>query len=539
MRKLIIDSFAGGGGTSCGIEMVFGRSPDVAINHDHGAMVMHEHNHPDTLHIREDVWKTDLRKVARGRQVGLLWASVDCTHFSRARGSKPVRKRIRGLAWVVARWARELKPDVIILENVREFTSWGPTTAQVRCGRCGWSGTYSAAKLYRRRPACPECNSVRLKATGHELPEPTKQGLTFNRWVGYLTTAGYDVQWRDLNASDFGSPTNRHRLFVVARRDGKSICWPKPTHGSPVKHPDRLPWRTAAECIDWSIPVQSIFDRKKPLAEKTLRRIAYGIKRYVIESATPFLVPLTHSGERRSHPVDEPVPTITTANRGELGLCSVTLQRAEQAAYLIKHYGGVVGVSVETPLPTTTQRGTQTQLLTASLQRYYGKSIGSSVEEPLGTLTEENKSALMTANLVHFNHGDKQWSDVAVPMRTITSSNHAALTFALLAKYFGTAIGQPVDDPVGTLTSKDRYGLVCCTIAGNPYVVVDIGMRMLTARELANCQGFPPDYWLPPVKTHAVARIGNSVPPQLAAAVIRANFVETTKRSKVKARVKA
>lgn len=609
MRKLIIDSFAGGGGTSCGIEMVFGRSPDVAINHDHVAMVMHEHNHPDTLHLEQDVWKLDLHKITKGRPIGLLTASPDCTHFSRARGSKPVRKRIRGLAWVVCRWARDLKPDVIILENVREFADYGPTTAQVRCGRCRWSGTYSSAKLYRTRPACPECNSVRLDETGYELPDPTKKGLTFRRWVGYLMAAGYDVQWRDLNAADYGSPTNRHRLFVVARRDGKPICWPEPSHCNPKKSvAGRKSWRGACECIDFTLPCPSIFTRSRgPLAEKTMRRIACGIKRYVLENPKPFIVqvahgdspgsgdrvrdidlplgtvlqsnnealvsavlmPLTHSGDRRTPEVTEPLPTITTAHRGEFGLVT---------AFLAKHFGGVVGTEVTNPLPTTTQRGTQTQLVAASLLRYYGKSVGQQVTEPAPTATGENKTALLAATLVqtgygerdgqaprtldleaplgtvvagggkhalaaaalvHFNHGDKQWSDIEDPLRTITSGNHAALVYGLLLKWFGTSYGQSIEDPIGTLTSRDRYGLVLVHVAGEPYVIVDIGMRMLTPRELASCQGFPEDYWLPPVKTHAVAKIGNSVPPQLAAAVIRANFVETTKQPKAKARVKA
>lgn len=565
--ELIIDSFAGGGGASLGIYWGTGRHPDVAINHDAAAIAMHAANHPATKHYTEDVWKVSPRKVTRGRAVGLLWASPDCKHFSRAKGGKPVEKRIRSLAWVVCKWASEVGPRVIILENVREFEDWGPLLPRWKCNECEWKGTEGQTELVRKHRRCPRCESRKLVITEEMMPDPARRGLTFRRFVGRLRNCGYDVEWKVLNAADYGAPTHRRRLFLIARNDGEQIVWPEPTHGDPKKigatdglwADDRKPWRTAAECIDWSIPCPSIFDRKKPLAEKTMRRIALGIKRYVLDNprpfivgvggragqspatdinapigtitakndravVTPFITPLTHTGERRSHPVQEPLPTITSAKRGEFAMIAPTLINcaygsngrwgdgtanlndpiktihsggknfALVAAFLAKHFGGMVGVPIDTPLPTTTARGTQNQVV--------------------------------AANLVHFNHGDKQWSVPDEPMRTITTGKHAALVYSFLVKYFGTAIGQHLSEPLHTATSKARFGLVTVSIDGEPYVIVDIGMRMLTPRELARGQGFSDDYKLTGTNTDQVARIGNSVPPVMAKVLSQANCVE-------------
>lgn len=380
--------------------------------------------------------------------------------------------------------------------------------------------------LVRTRRRCPRCESRRLVETADLIPDPDRKGLTFKRWVGRLRSLGYQVEWKNLNAADYGAPTHRRRLFLVARCDGAPLVWPEPTHGDPAKLDaaplfDRLkPWRTAAECIDWSIPCPSIFDRKKPLVEATMRRIAMGVKRYVLENPRPFLVPVTHSGERRPHGVDEPMPTITSAHRGELAIVSPYLVRYNTeksegdnraqgvaqpittlntqnrfglvAAFLDKHFGGQVGAAADSPLPTTTMRGTQNQLV--------------------------------AANLIHLNHGDKQWSAVDEPARTLTSGKHAALVYSFLVKYFGTAIGQAIDRPLGTQTTNDRFGVVTVAIDGEPYAIVDIGMRMLTPRELARAQGFPDDYVLTGTKTSQVARIGNSVPPVMAKVLVEANF---------------
>jgi DNA (cytosine-5)-methyltransferase 1 len=562
--KLIIDSFAGGGGASLGIAWATGRAPDIALNHDPLALAMHEKNHPGTLHVCEDAYRANLEQLVGRRKVGLLWASPDCRDFSRAKGDKPVSLRVRSLAWMVVTWAKQIKPDVIILENVREFEDWGPVKPMWRCKACEWKGTEGQAILKRKRRRCPRCSSVRLIQTERWLRVPEKKGITFKRWRGRLKALGYVVQHKTLDAADFGAPTHRKRLFLVARRDGNPIVWPEHTHSNPKRLDamplfDRLkPWRTAAECIDWSIPCPSIFEREKPLAEKTLRRIALGIKRYVLDSKQPFLVPITHSGERRCHPVNEPLPTITTAHRGELALVSPIISRyngqvdnesrckrvdepfttldtqprfamvaptliqtgygeregqaprvpgldkplgaavaggakhALVAAYLAKHFGGMVGVPIETPLPTTTVRGTQNQVV--------------------------------AANLVHLNHGEKQWNGMDEPMRTVTTGNHAALVYSFLVKYFGTAIGANLLEPTPAVTTKDRFGLVTVTIDGELYVIADIGMRMLTPRELARAQGFPDTYILwPKSKTKQTAFIGNSVSPYAAAAMVRAN----------------
>lgn len=606
-RELIIDSFAGGGGASLGIALALGHCPDVAINHDAAAIAMHAANHPETRHYTEDVWKLSPRVVTQGRPVGLLWASPDCAHFSRAKGGKPVKKHIRSLAWVVIKWAVETRPRLIMLENVREFEDWGPLLPAWRCADCNWRGTEGQAVLARKRRRCPRCDSLRLAETTDLVPDPSRKGLTFKRFVGRLRNLGYAVQWRVLNAADYGAPTHRRRLFLVARNDGAPIVWPEPTHGDPkkVSEPSLFaeplkPWKTAASCIDWSIPCPSIFTRKRPLAEATMRRIALGVKRYVLDNPRPFLVVCNHGGpefrgqdlgeplptvtaardahglvtpiitalahggggtfqDSRSHGVDEPLRTIhagggnhavvapclarlsqtqgngkycngvdepltTVVSKAEHLLVAPTMiqtgygerpgqsprtldlqapmgtavsgtKQALVAAFLAKHYGGVVGVPANTPLPTTTERGTQNQLV--------------------------------AANLVHLNHGDKQWSGVDEPMRTLTTAPHAALVYSFLVKYFGTAIGQLVDHPLHTVTGKDRFGLVTVTIDGQPYVIIDIGMRMLTPRELARGQGFPDSYLLTGTATSQVARIGNSVPPAVAERLVEANYQPT------------
>lgn len=595
-QEIIVDSFAGGGGASLGISRALGRCPDIAINHDADAIAMHAANHPDALHCTEDVWKVSPHKITSGKPVGLLWASPDCKHFSRAKGSKPVSKNIRSLAWIVVKWAAECSPRVIVLENVREFEDWGPLLPQQQCLACDWKGTEGQTLLARQRRRCPKCNSVRLRVKEELVPDPDKKGLTFRRFVGRLKKLGYKVDWRSLNAADFGAPTHRRRLFLIARNDGLPIEWPAATHADPKKidaggdlfGPALQPWRMAAECIDWSISCPSIFDRKRPLAEKTLKRIAAGIKRYVLENPKPFIVPVTHVGERRNHSIDEPMPTVTGANRGEMALVtpfmiprygesghqpprsssvekpmpaviptangatlispilvgaggpdyaakpreadrpigSLTAEprTAVVSAFIAKHFGGQVGTPIDTPLPTTTVRGTQNQVAVANLVHMnHGEKTWNGADEPLRTITSGTHAALIASNLVRFNHDDAG-IPVDAPAPTITQCNHAALVYSFLIRYFGTAIGQHVTEPIYTITGKDRFGLVTVTIDGEPYVIVDIGMRMLVPRELARCQGFPDSYVLTGTKTSQVARIGNSVCPDVAAAIIEANF---------------
>jgi DNA (cytosine-5)-methyltransferase 1 len=542
-RELIIDSFAGGGGASLGIAWATGHAPDLAINHDASALAMHAANHPSTKHVCEDVWHANLRELTGGRRVTLLWASPDCKHFSRAKGSVPVSKHIRSLAWVAVRWASQVRPKMIVLENVREFADWGPLVPRWEC-LCGWKGTEGQATLVRTRRRCPRCESLKIKPTLELVPDPGKRGMTFRLFVNRLRGFGYDVAWRNLNAADFGAPTHRRRLFLVARRDRCAIAWPEPTHGDPKKLDDAplfaklKPWRTAAECIDWSLACPSIFDRKRPLAEKTLRRIAMGLKRYVLEASEPFIVPITHHGDRRCHGIDEPLPTVTSAHRGEHALIAPTLiqtgfgerdgqspraldlhsplgtvvaggqKHALVSAWLTKHFGGMVGVPIDSPLPTTTMRGTQNQLTAAFLAR--------------------------------FNHGDKQWNEVSEPLGTVTSQgNKFGLVYAFLTKYYGAdhTIGQQLREPLHTVTSKHRFGLVYVAVGPGeaepavaidvpgvgPCVISDIGMRMLTPRELARAQGFPDTYELTGTKTSQVAKIGNSVCPQVVEAIVKAN----------------
>jgi len=525
----IIDSFAGGGGASLGIAWALGRGPDIAINHDANAIAMHEANHPDTYHVLEEVWKTDLKKLVGRRKVGLLWLSPDCKHFSRAKGGKPVEKRIRSLAWIACKWAEQIKPRVIFLENVLEFEGWGPLVPRLQCSDCQWAGTEGQATLVRTRRKCPRCESRRIKVQLETMvPCPLRKGLTFKRFVMRLERLGYRVQWRSLNAADYGAPTHRRRLFLVARNDGKAIVWPDPTHSPPHKCNDMSlfgtvlqPHRTAAQCIDWSIPCPSIFDRKKPLAEKTLRRIAMGIKRFVIDADEPFIVNMSHGGKLES--VSDPVSTIATEKGGCRALAVPVLskyhgQKADESrcselersfatldtqprfalvsAFIAKHFGGQVGTEVDKPLPTTTMRGTQNQVV--------------------------------AANLIRFNFDDAGVS-VNTPMMTATTNNHAYLVYRFLIKYFGTAIGANLFEPAPTATGKDRFGLVTVQIDGEAYIIVDIGMRMLTPRELARAQGFPDTYLLTGSKTSQVARIGNSVCPHVAAALVAANYERSGK----------
>lgn len=518
-----VDLFAGGGGWSEGFQRAVGVPPAVAVNHDEDAIAMHTANHPESEHHHEDVFEVDPIKATRGRAVGWLHLSPDCTHFSRAKGGKPRSQKIRGLAWVAITWAKAVSPRIISLENVAEFVTWGP-----------------------------------LDEHGH--PIKARAGETFREFVGHLEALGYAVQWRVLNAADYGAPTSRKRLFLIARRDGRAIAWPKPTHG-----PKRaLPYRTAAECIDWSIPVPSIFDRKKPLAEATQRRIAEGIRRYVLEAKRPFLVNLTHGG--RVEPVDEPFKTLTAAHRGEKALVAPTLvqtgygEREGQrpraldikaplgtvvgggmkhglvAAFLAKHYGGVVGQSLDQKLGTITAKDHHS-LVAVHVESMYSNSKGRPIDEPAPTLTaQSNHHALVAASLCKYYGSDEHGQAVNEPLHTIPTVDRFGLVAAFLARYHGekspteSARVQSLEQPLPTQTTENRFGLVTVTIEGEEFVIADIGMRMLQPRELARAQGFPDSYVLTGNKTSQVARIGNSVCPDVAAAIVAANLSDGDER---------
>jgi DNA (cytosine-5)-methyltransferase 1 len=491
--ELIVDNFAGGGGASLGIEMALGRSPDIAVNHDPRAVAMHKANHPNTRHLIGDVWDVDPVAVCEGRRVGLAWFSPDCTHHSKAKGGKPRRKRdaqkSRALAWVVVRWAKKVKPRVIMLENVEEFADWGPLLEDGR-------------------------------------PDKARKSLTFRRWQKQLENCGYVVERKELRACDFGAPTTRKRLFIIARSDGQRIVWPEPTHG---KHRP-LPYRAAAECIDWSHACPSIFDRPRPLADKTLRRIARGLFRYVIDTGTPFIVPITHTGERRVHPVSEPLPTITCASRGEFALVAPSLI---QTGYGEREGQAPRSLDIQAPLGTIVG-SCKHALVAAFLAKHNGghEATGSQLGLPIATITTQDHHSLVTSHLVHLRGTCKDGQPVTRPAPTITASGtHLGEVRAFLTKYYGQGTGQSLLLPLGTVTTKERFGLVM--VAGEPYAIADIGMRMLQPRELFRAQGFPDSYVIDPIvdgkpltKTAQIKCCGNSVSPVMARALALANLAE-------------
>ncbi|EKN4738955.1 TPA: DNA cytosine methyltransferase [Yersinia enterocolitica] len=609
MKEIIVDNFAGGGGASTGIEMATGRSVDIAINHDENAIAMHTTNHPDTLHYCESVFDIDPVAATAGRPVGLAWFSPDCRHFSKAKGSKPVKKEIRGLAWVVVRWALAKKPRVVMLENVEEFKTWGPLiTAE----------------------------------DGTEHPDPARAGETFAAFVGMLTTGidsqhpalqeccevlGFDingaeakrlvsglcyvVEFRELRASDYGAPTIRKRFFMVMRCDGQPVVWPEPTHGDPksldVQSGHREPWRTAAECIDWSIPCPSIFERKKPLAENTLKRIARGIQRFVIDNPTPFIVKCNHTSSKttydcfRGQALDQPLQTITKthgyavaapiiARIGQTGfggdrmayeaskpLTTVT-SKAEHllvtptliqmgygervgqsprvldmgkplgtvtaggnkfavvAPIIARQFGNSVGHAIDEPNGTVTAGGGgKSQLVSAFLAKHFGGNYtgpGADLDQPAHTVTTVDHHALVTSNLIKMR-GTNTGQKVTEPLQTVTAGgNHFGEVRAFLLKYYGNEKeGVSLNDPLHTVTTNDRFGLV--TVEGIDYQIVDIGMRMLQPHELYAAQGFPTWYIIDRdytgtkyAKDKQVARCGNAVPPPFAEALVRANLPE-------------
>ncbi len=607
MRPLIIDNFAGGGGASTGIERALGRKVDVAINHDAEAIAMHEVNHPETRHLIQSIMAVDPLEATGGAPVALAWFSPDCKHHSKAKGGKPREKNIRDLAWVVPHWAERCLRgtpngrgaiDVIILENVEEFRQWGP-----------------------------------LDDLGQPIKE--RRGEEFDLWVRKLRKLGYKVEWRELRACDYGAPTSRKRLFLIARRDGLPIVWPDPTHGKPgtaeVVSGQRKAWRTAAECIDWSIPCPSIFDRKRPLKDATHRRIAHGVMRYVVNAQRPFIVPLTHHGAPRGHDPAEPMPTVTAAHRGELATVDAAIvpithtrggNRATSpgepvqtittakggefaratvtlAPHVTKFRTGSVGSAAGDPMPTVTANGdsarpagaTPLGLVVAHMEKFAENSRGRPADEPMDTvMAGAPRHAAVTAFLSHFyssntngGRGDPLQPAKAVtaeglhhavvcahmeqantgrighemvkPVSTITSAGahqrlvqttiveadalppdlmaRAVQVAAFLVKYYGSsdAQAQPLDRPMDTITTLPRFAVVTVTIDAVTYVIVDIGMRMLTRRELANAQGFPAGYVLDPIGPNgkpltissSIRMIGNSVCPDMAEALARAN----------------
>lgn len=487
---LIVDSFAGGGGASLGIEMALGRSPDIAINHDADALRMHRTNHPDALHLCEDVWAVDPAQVCGGRPVALMWLSPDCKHFSKAKGGKPVEKKIRGLAWVAIRWAKTVKPRVICLENVEEFADWGPVLDD-------------------------------------GSPCPLRKGLTFRRFVKQLSNCGYVVDWQELVAADYGAPTTRKRLFLIARSDGRDIVWPEPSH------PKRV-WIPAAACIQWDLPCPSIFERERPLAENTLRRVARGIDRFVLRDPKPYIVPgfiteHANASNQRNMALDEPLRTqCAQVKGGHFALVAPTLI---QTGYGERPGQAPRVPGLEKPLGTVVD-GQKHALVAAFLAKHYGghEATGSRLQASMDTITAQDHHALVASSLIKFK-GTGTGQPMREPLHTVQAGGmHYGEVRAFLMKYHGTG-GQwnSLADPMPTVVANDSIGLV--TVAGERYAIADIGMRMLQPRELFRAQGFPDSYridadaeGMPFTKTAQVRMCGNSVCPPVAAAIVAAQF---------------
>lgn len=514
---LIVDNFAGGGGASLGLEWALGRSPDIAINHDREAIAMHKANHPNTRHFCQDVWRVDPRKVCGGQPVAVAWFSPDCKHHSKAKGGKPVDKKVRDLAWVVHRWAKAVRPALIMLENVEEFRDWGPLITT---------------------------------EDGRQRPCPLRKGMTFRRWKKGLQDLGYVVEEQERRACDSGAPTIRKRLYVIARCDGRPIVWPAPTHS---KHPTPAlkAWRTAAECIDWSLPCPSIFGRRKALADNTMRRIARGVFRFVVNNPKPFIVP--RYGERpgqepRVSSLAAPFNTITPdANVGSLVVPSIArigqtggggayvqdvraplttiTTKAEHlliGAHVTKFRGGATGSPIDQPMPTVTANSYIKRpggspplgVVSAFLAKHYGgnETPGSELPLPFDTITARDHHALVAAHVLNLKGSDRRMRAMDEPAPAVCAGGtHIAEVRAFLIKYYGTAGGVSLHDPMHTVTVDDRFALVM--VEGEPHVIVDIGMRMLSPRELFRAQAFPDSYIIAPWMDDRVGRKGQRLKP--------------------------
>lgn len=507
--ELIIDNFAGGGGASTGIELATGKSVDIAINHDPEAVRMHKTNHPSTKHYCESVWDVDPVKACGGKPVALAWFSPDCKHFSKAKGGKPKDKKIRGLAWVALRWAALVRPRVIMLENVEEFQTWGPLNRAHR-------------------------------------PIKAKQGVTFRKFLQQLEGLGYLVEYRVLNAADYGTPTMRKRFFLVARCDGRPVRFPEPTHApagsAEAAAGTKEPYVGAWTQIDFSLPCPSIFDTKeeirekygiramRPLADKTMERIARGLKKFVIDSAEPFIVQVNHTGSSADYcsSMEEPLRVITS--RHGFGVVMPKL-----APYIMCNNTNNTGAGVRSPLPTITT-GNRNFLIAPCLIQYHSATSESStrgqeVKAPIMTVDASNRYGLVTSFLSKF-YGTCTGQDLREPLHTVTTSaGHFGEVRAFLIKYYNGATGQDLKEPLHVVTTDDRFGLV--TIKGEDYMIADIGLRMLEPRELYGCQGFPPDYIIDHdlsgksyPRSEQVRRCGNAVCPPVPAALVKANLPE-------------
>lgn len=580
--ELVVDNFAGGGGASTGIELATGYSVDIAINHDPEAIKMHKVNHPNTKHYCENVWEVDPVKACNGHPVGLAWFSPDCKHFSKAKGGKPVEKNIRGLAWVVLKWAALVRPRVIMLENVEEFQTWGPCIPirDKDTGRVIVSmvGRHDREKNEPRTRVADPGEVVPVDRQIFQ-PDPKRSGQTYKKWRKQLEALGYEIDTKELVAADYGAPTMRKRFFMIARCDGKPIVWPEPTHGpadsEAVKAGLAKPYVGAYTQLDFSMPCPSIFDTSKeikekygiravrPLAQKTMDRIARGLKKFVLDNPEPFIIQFNHGGERRQNDIKEPLPTITgkhgygivepkivpymgtnTTNhpggncKNPIHTITTGNQQCLISPTLIQYHSEtskdeVRGQSIEESIMTV-DGSNRYGLVTSFLHKYYDggyTGAGDTVENPLPTVTSWDHNSLCAVNLIQMNnHCDGR--DVKEPIPTITAGDgHFGEVRAFLIKYYGSGTGQDVKEPLDTVTSRDRFGLV--TINGTDYKIVDIGLRMLEPKELYGCQGFPDDYIIDHdytgkkyPRSEQVRRCGNAVCPPIPAALVKANLPE-------------
>ncbi len=537
--EIIVDNFAGGGGASTGMELATGRPVAIAINHDPDAILMHKTNHPFTEHLQASVWDVDPRKVCRGRPVGLAWFSPDCKHFSKAKGAALVDRNIRGLAWIVLRWAGTVRPRVIILENVEEFVTWGP----VRKGK----------------------------------PVKKKSGQTFRKWKQQLLELGYDVEHREIVAADLGAPTTRKRFVLIARCDGRPIVWPERTHGprdsAEVLDGRLLPWRSAAEIIDWSVPCYSVFASKKelkekygvnavrPLADNTMRRVIRGVDKFTIRSGKPFIVECNHTGAGHMKDMEAPLGTVLAKHTAGIVAPSLIQYHTEQTEHVRANGLGE-------PLPTV-DASNRYGLTTAQLVEYFGNGQPIDVRKPMHTVTSHDREAVVCAHISKY-YGGIVGADASEPLPTVTAIDHNAVTAAHIVEFKGQDIGQDIRKPLRTITASAGEFADCRTeliradgselghwpevrallnrhcgyeladdeillleIGGVRYFIADILLRMLTPRELYNAMGFPPDYIIDRDylgneygKAKQVARCGNAVCPPMATALVRANLPE-------------
>jgi DNA (cytosine-5)-methyltransferase 1 len=577
--EIVVDFFCGGGGAGTGLEMGLGRKVSVAKNHSAKAISMHTINHPGAKHFTTDVFEGDPDTECSGKAVGWFHMSPDCTHHSQAAGGQPRKREIRNLSWIGLKWGGKKKPRVISLENVKQILQWGPLIAKRD------KATGRAIKLVTVLNAKGKGVIEKVVATPGEVvpvgqqflvPDPKRRGTTWRRFVHLLEGMGYAVEWRVIKACDFGAPTSRERLFMIARCDGQPIVWPEPTHAkNPAKGQQK--YRTAAECIDFNDLGKSIFGRAKELEDATKRRIAKGIKKFVLDSPQPFIVPIANWSTESVQSALEPLRTVTSYPKGgafsvvspvmvgtggpgyagkpttgdqPIGALLTQNHRGMATAFMAQMNGGyntTAAKSLNDPMTTVTNTGSQQQLVTASLLHLRGNCDARAADEPLHTVSAGGTHhGLMTA-FMERQFGGSIGQDLDVPAPTITaggsgksslvsvelSPEHeegALRVAAFLISYYGTENMSSCDQPAPTITTKDRLGLVTVMVKGTPYVIVDIRLRMLQPAELYKAQGFPAGYVIshgsdgkPFTKKDQVHMCGNSVSPPPMAALARAN----------------